>query len=159
MSDVQSPLARALGRIPCGLYVVATSTAEGPAGFVGSFVMQVGFDPPTVMVATGKSRGPLEAIRTSRHFALSILDDRSRDVMGAFFQKHDPGQGPFDALATAAAPAGSPVLTDALAWLECELSGEHDCGDHIALFGRVTAAAVQREGDPAIHLRADGLGY
>ena len=42
------PLARALGRIPSGLYIVSTVRDGRPVGFLGSFVMQMGFEPPTV---------------------------------------------------------------------------------------------------------------
>ena len=46
--------ALALGRIPSGLYVVTTLRDERAVGFVGSFVMQMGFAPPTVAIAVGK---------------------------------------------------------------------------------------------------------
>ena len=52
MADASpDPLAQALGRIPSGLFLVTTELGGAPLGFLGSFVMQVGFDPPTVCVA------------------------------------------------------------------------------------------------------------
>lgn len=154
-SDAPSPLARALGRIPTGLYLVTCRDGEAPLGFIGSFVTQVGFEPPTVCVAVGSERGPLSAIREGGRFAISILDGQSRGVMGPFFKS----ERPFDEVAWESAPGGSPVLTEALAWLECELTGEHPVGDHVVVFGAVTDAALLREGDPSIHLRKNGLGY
>ena len=53
-SDAPSPLARALGRVPTGLYVVSTRAGDRPLGFVGSFLVQVGLAPPIVCVAVGK---------------------------------------------------------------------------------------------------------
>ncbi len=153
--DAPSPLARALGRIPTGLYVVACRDGAQPIGFVGSFLTQVGFEPPTVCVAVGTARGPLSAIRAGGRFAVSILDGQSRGVMGPFFRS----QAPFDEVAWTSAPGGSPVVSEALAWLECEVTGEHPTGDHVVVFGAVTGAALLREGDPSIHLRQDGLGY
>ena len=159
MSDQEpTPLARALGRMPCGLYIVSTSDGGAPVGFVGSFLIQVGIDPPTVCVAVGKARGPLEALRASGRFGVSILDKESTGLMGAFFKKYEEG-GPFDALATSSAPGGSPVLDDALAWLECKVVGEHETGDHVVVFGEVEAGAQAREGEPAVHTRKSGLGY
>lgn len=159
MSPEPTPLARALGRIPTGLYIVTTQHDGAPLGFVGSFVMQVGLEPPTVCVAIGRDREHLAAVRATGKFAISILDGDSQGLMGAFFKKYEEG-GPFDALETESAPGGSTVLPGALAWLECELSGEHDTGgDHIVVFGRVTAGSTARDGDPAVHLRKNGLGY
>jgi flavin reductase (DIM6/NTAB) family NADH-FMN oxidoreductase RutF len=160
MPDEPPPLARALGRIPTGLFIVSSLDAEGRAlGFLGSFLVQVGFDPPTVCVAVGKSRPHLEAMRASGHFAVSILDSESRNLMSSFFKAPPEGQSAFDGLDTRPAPSGPPILTGALAWLDCEVSGEHDAGDHIVVFGRVTAGEQVRDGDSAVHLRKNGLGY
>ncbi len=160
MARPHSPLARALGRIPTGLYIVSSREAEGRVlGFLGSFLMQVGFDPPTLCVAIAKGRDHLAAIRATKGFAVSILDSDSKGLMAGFFKPPLPGESPFHGLAVLTAPSGSPVLAGALAWLDCEYTGEHATGDHSVVFGRVTAGDLQREGDPSIHLRKDGLGY
>ena len=154
-----SPLALALGRFPCGLFIVTTTTDAGPIGFLGSFVAQVGFDPPTVCVAIAKGRDHLEAIRSSGRFAVSIIDEASKGVMGGFFKKYEPGESPFDSLATQTASSGSVVLSETLAWVDCAYVSEHDSGDHIVVFGRVEEGALVREGDPKVHLRKNGLSY
>lgn len=154
-----SPIAQALGRIPTGLYIVSTKTPAGPLGFVGSFLMQVAFEPPTLCVAIGRDRAHLAAIRSSRHFGVSILDGASQSLMGAFFKKYEGEATPFDHVDHQPAPSGSPILSDALAWLDCEVTGEHDAGDHIVVFGTVRDGELQREGEPSTHLRANGLGY
>jgi flavin reductase (DIM6/NTAB) family NADH-FMN oxidoreductase RutF len=154
-----SPLARALGRIPSGLYVVTTSKDGRPSGFLGSFVMQAGFEPPTVTVAIGRDRPHLADVRTSGRFALSILDPASRGLMAPFLRKLVPPATPFDGLALGRTAAGSVVLAEALAWVDCRLVGEHASGDHVVVFGEVVEAALLREGDPSTHLRKNGLGY
>lgn len=154
-----SPLALALGRIPTGLYVVGTRHEGRPLGFVGSFLMQVGFQPPTVCVAVGNGREHLAAMRADGHFTVSILDAASQNLMGAFFKKGAPGTSPYDGLELVTTPAGLQVLGGALAWLECRLSGEQATGDHVVLFGTVQHGELCRAGDPAVHLRKNGLGY
>src|SRR5262245_17315996 len=91
-----SPIARALGRIPSGLFVVSTVREGRPVGFLGSFVMQMGFAPPTVCVGVSKSRPHLEDMRRSGRFAISILDSASRSLMTPFLRKLPPGASPFD---------------------------------------------------------------
>lgn len=154
-----SPLALALGRVPTGLFLVTTAAPAGPLGFIGSFVMQMGFEPPTVCVGVGKGRGPLEAIRAHGSFGLSVLDKDSQGVMGAFFKKYEDGDGPFEHVEHAAAPSGVPVLTGALAWMDCRVTGEHELEDHVVIFGTVEAGSLAREGEPSIHLRKNGLSY
>ena len=159
MSEEPTPLALALGRVPTGLYILSTLDGERDLGFVASFVTQVGIAPPTMAVAVGKERGPLAAIRESGGFALSILDEASKGVMGGFFRPPAEGQTPFDALETSRTPRGAAVLDDALAWLDCRVTGEFETGDHVVVFGEVLAGELQRAGDPALHLRKSGLGY
>ena len=44
-------LSRAIACIPTGLYIVTTLVDGKPIGFVASFLMQMGFAPPTLCVA------------------------------------------------------------------------------------------------------------
>jgi flavin reductase (DIM6/NTAB) family NADH-FMN oxidoreductase RutF len=154
-----SPIAQALGRVPTGLYLVTAATPGGPIGFVGSFVMQMGFAPPTVCVGVGKSRPHLADMRRSGGFALSILDGRSRPLMAPFLRKLPQDASPFDGMSVRYAASGSPVLADALAWVDCKITGEFDTADHTTVFGEVVEGALLREGEPSMHVRKNGLGY
>lgn len=158
-SPASPPLALALGRIPTGLYVVTTLRENRPLGFVGSFVMQVGLQPPVVSVAVARGREHLEAIRAQGRFALSILDGGSQALMSPFFKRHEPGRSPFDGVEHRSSPGGMPVLAGALAWVECALGGQHELEDHVVLFGTVEHGELLRSGDPAVHLRKNGLSY
>lgn len=158
MADLTlSPVARALGRIPTGLYVVTTVVDGKPAGFVGSLLVQTGFEPPTVCVAVARDRDHLRGMRRSEHFAVSILDEASKSLMQPFFKKGEPD--PFAGLATEEVAGGAPVLTEALAWLSCKMIGEHALPDHIVAFGEVVDARLLRENEPLVHLRKNGLSY
>jgi flavin reductase (DIM6/NTAB) family NADH-FMN oxidoreductase RutF len=160
MADLEtSSLARALGRVPSGLFIVSTHRDGRPVGFLGSFVMQMGFEPPTLCVAVGKTRPHLADLRRSGHFALSILDAGSRSLMAPFLRKLPETASPFDGLALERAASGSPVLTGALAWLDCRVTGEFETGDHVAVFGEVVEGRLLREGEPSTHVRKSGLGY
>jgi flavin reductase (DIM6/NTAB) family NADH-FMN oxidoreductase RutF len=154
-----SPIARALGRIPSGLFIVTSLRDDRPIGFLGSFVMQAGFDPPTVSVAVGRERPHLTDIRRSGRFSLSILDPASRGLMGAFVRRLPEGASPFDGVALEKTAAGSFVLAEALAWIDCRVRGEYETGDHAIVFGEVIDGALLREAEPSTHVRKDGLGY
>jgi flavin reductase (DIM6/NTAB) family NADH-FMN oxidoreductase RutF len=158
-STEHPPLSRALGRIPSGLYVVTTVADGAPLGFLGSFVQQVGFEPPTLVVAVGRERPHLEAIRSFGWFALSVLDPASKGLMAPFFRSLPPGQSPFDDVATATTPEGLATLADALAWIECRVLGEHPAGDHVVVFGEAVRGQMTRDGEPLVHLRRNGFSY
>jgi len=137
------------------LYIVSCHLEGRPAGFLASFLVQCGFEPPTIVVALGKDRPHLAALRPGELFGVSILDAASRGLMAPFLKSDDP----FAGLAAANGPGGSLHLVEALAWLECRVTGEHASGDHVVVFGEVVDGAQKRDGEPAIHLRKNGLGY
>lgn len=154
-----STIATALGRIPSGLYIVTTRLGHRPIGFLGSFVQQVGFEPPTVCVSFAKNRPHLDECLACGHFGLSVLDEASQSLKRAFLKRLADGESAFDGLNVGHARSGTPVLLDTLAWLDCRITGRHDTGDHAVLFAEVVEAAVQRVGDPYVHLRKNGLSY
>ena len=149
----------ALGRVPSGLFIVTTCDSSGrPIGFLGSFLQQMALDPPTVCVAISREREHLEAIRQSGRFAVSVLGDGDKGLMKPFFKMPEEGS-PFDDVANRAGPGGCPVLEESMAWLECKVSGEHDAGDHVVIFGVVEAGEKRRDGEPLVHTRKNGLRY
>jgi flavin reductase (DIM6/NTAB) family NADH-FMN oxidoreductase RutF len=151
----RAALAHALGRVPSGLFVVSTTLGEDPVGFVGSFVQQVGFAPPTVMVAVATGRDHLAGMRASGRFAVSVLGEDDKGLMRPFFR----AERPFDEVAVRRTERGGVVLADALAWLCCRVTGEHTTGDHVVVFGVVEEAGRPKEGAPAVHVRRNGLDY
>lgn len=152
-----SPIARALGRIPTGLFIVTTVLDGRRAGFLGSFLVQTGFDPPTLCVSVARDREHLRGMRRSEHFAVSILDGSAKGLMQPFLRR--AVADPFEGLATHEVAGGAPVLSDALAWLSCKVIGEHELPDHVVVFGEVADARLLREGEPSTHVRKNGLTY
>ncbi|MBL8863593.1 MAG: flavin reductase family protein [Planctomycetes bacterium] len=154
-----TPLARALGRLPSGVYVVTSRRGAAPVGFVGSFVQQVAFEPPTVVLAVGQERDQLPDLRATGRFALSVLGTGDQALMSPFLKRLAPGATPFDGLALERTGSGLVVLAASLAWLDCRIEGERAAGDHVVLFGVVEEAALNHEGDPRVHVRRNGLSY
>ncbi len=154
-----SPIAQALGRVPSGLFLLTTMLDDAPIGLVASFVMQQGFEPPTLSVAVGKDRDHLKGLRDCGRFAISVFGTSSGALMKPFFKQYEGQETPFDHVVTKSSPSGLPVLTESLAWLECKVSGEHSVGDHVVVFGTVVAGEKLDDGDPTTHVRANGLGY
>ncbi len=56
------------------------------------------------------------------------------------------------------APSGVPRLHDALAWIDCDLVATHEAGDHVVVYGKVTALEVGA-GEPLIFYRGGFGGF
>ncbi|MBI5364244.1 MAG: flavin reductase family protein [Planctomycetes bacterium] len=154
-----TPLARALGRIPSGLFVVTTRVGDRRGGFLASFVQQAAFTPPMLCLAIGRDRPVLVDVRATGRFAVAVVDGTSKGLLAAFTRRLTDGESPFDRLTVVETPGGLPVPADALAWIECRFVGELPAGDHVLITAEAVAGALLREGDPQVHLRRNGLSY
>lgn len=153
------PFARALATVPSGLFIITVGDGADGTGSLVSFVQQIGFDPPCVVVSIKKGR-PLESvIRDTGRFCLSVLDDASMVLLGHFARGFEPGQPAFQGVNVGVDEHRVPYLRDALAWMSCELVGEADWTDHVVFCGRVTGGERRDDGQPMVHVRKTGLSY
>jgi len=126
---------------------------------LASWVQQAGFEPPMVTVAVKKERPIADLIRRSNRFVLNLLAEGDTQAMFRHFGRgFAPGEPAFEGLDVEMIDCGV-RLTDTLADLSCELSGELPTGDHIILAGTVVDARAADTGKPYVHLRKTGLSY
>lgn len=159
-----APLALALGRIPSGLFVVTWRDGEQDRGMLASWVMQAGFEPPTVTIAVAPGRGLLAAIEAGTPFVINVLADNQRSLLARFGKPTAVGEDPFAGLAVSRAGCGAAALADAAAWLECaavsQTAGSDAVpGDHVVVLAQVIAAGSGSDQPPLVHLRKNGLRY
>jgi hypothetical protein len=80
--------------------------------------------------------------------------------MKQFLQPFAPGADRLAGLALETSPAGQPILPEALAWLDAEISARMECGDHWLLYAQVRAGGVlDPDGTTAVHQRRSGANY
>lgn len=154
-SHAESAIAVALGRIPSGLFVVAWRDGDADRCMLASWVMQAGFTPPQISVAIAESRGLAAAIERGQAFVVSVLCESQRGLLARFGK---PGPDAFAGLAVHRPESAAAALTDAAAWLECRAVARAAHGDHMVVIAEVMHAGGGG-GDPAVHLRRNGLRY
>ena len=131
-----------LGHYPTGVVVVtATDDTGSPAGMVVGSFTSVSLDPPLVAYLPSRTSGSYARLRTSRHFCVNVLAADQQDLCGRFASRADDK---FAGVEWTPAAHGSPILADAVGWIECEVTEELDGGDHVIVVGRVLGLAVQR---------------
>ncbi len=110
-------------------------------------------DPPQIVVCLHKSAFTSQMIVKSGNFAVSLLSDDQRKVSEVFAGRIavEDISNRFDGLETITAITGSPVLREAIAWLDCEVSKLHDGDTHWIIIGRVMAAGNSDTRDPLIY--------
>jgi flavin reductase (DIM6/NTAB) family NADH-FMN oxidoreductase RutF len=83
-------------------------------------------------------------------FSVNVLDS-SQERMARRFSTWEV-DAKFEGLAFRTEVTGAPILTEALAWVDCRLWAEYPGGDHTIFVGEVVAGDA-REGIPIIYYR------
>lgn len=150
----------ALGMIPSGVFVLTAQHEDRRAGQIVTWVQQVCFEPPMVSVAVAKGRPIMPLISESRFFGLCQISESDRVMLRKFSQDAPPNEDPFLGFEMLAGRSTRvPILTHAMAFIECELACHMDVeGDHDLFVGTVRHGTCNG-GTPKIHLREDGYKY
>lgn len=158
---IDSGLEQALGRISNGLYLLTARKGDVTSAMLASWVMQASFQPLGVAIAVAKDRAIESLLHGGDTFVLNVLEDgNSQRLMKHFLKRFPPGGDRFAGIATYNAQNGSPILADALAYLECTVTSRIETSDHWIIYCTTQAGRVANpDGLTAVHHRKVGSHY
>ncbi|MGF1539527.1 MAG: diflavin flavoprotein [Pleurocapsa sp.] len=161
MKSLDSDLDKAVGRLSGGLYIITATKGELSSAMLASWVSQASFDPPGLTIAIAKDRAIESLMQVGDRFVLNVLEEgKYQGLMKHFLKRFKPGADRFAGVKTQTASNGSPILIDALAYLECEVESRMECSDHWIVYSKVTSGRVSNpDGLTAVHHRKVGNHY
>jgi flavorubredoxin/flavin reductase (DIM6/NTAB) family NADH-FMN oxidoreductase RutF len=159
-SDVDRT-AKAVGRLVGSMCIVTTKKEEVSGAMLASWVSQATFNPPGLTVAVAKDRAIESLLFKGNNFVLNVLPEgKYVPLMKHFLKPFAPGEDRFTNVTTEEANNGCPILSDALAYVECQVANRLECGDHWLLYAIAQQGNVlQPDGVTAIHHRKSGTHY
>jgi flavin reductase (DIM6/NTAB) family NADH-FMN oxidoreductase RutF len=116
-------------------------------GLTVSSVASVSLDPPLLLFSIAHSSSSADLFKSVKSFGLNILRDDQREISDRFARK---GHDRFGGLEWSAGQTGVPLISGALAHIECSLFRRISAGDHDILIGEVVAADAH-PGEPLTH--------
>ena len=145
---------QAFGGMTYGIYVLTVCHRDTINGMIASWVSQVSYDPPLVMVAVHPNRFSHRLIQKSGTFCLHLLRRNQKDLL-ARFKGPDP-EAKFAGLAWWKGKTGCPVLKDCLGYLECTVRAMQQPGNHTLFIGEVIEAQLFDREEPLSTLDYEG---
>jgi 3-hydroxy-9,10-secoandrosta-1,3,5(10)-triene-9,17-dione monooxygenase reductase component len=139
-----------LGHFATGVVLVTAVDGEEPVGMACNSFTSLSLEPPLVLFCAAKSSSTWPRIQAAGKWAANFLDDDGEELCRLFAQK---GADRFARISYTPGRTGSPVLEDALAFVDCETIDEHDAGDHVIVVGRVIELGHRTEGKPLLFYR------
>jgi flavin reductase (DIM6/NTAB) family NADH-FMN oxidoreductase RutF len=131
-------LRNVMGRFATGITVITAGKAE-PRGMTANSFTSVSLEPPLVLVCVRRDATMHQTIIEHGSFAVSVLAAHQERIARMFANPARPrGTLEFATVDITRGPySGAPVLSGALAWLECKLSAVYEGGDHSIFLGEV----------------------
>jgi flavin reductase (DIM6/NTAB) family NADH-FMN oxidoreductase RutF len=137
----------ALGRFATGVAFVTAAPDGEPAGLIVNSLTSVSLEPPLVAFAPSRSSLTWSRMRRAGRFGVNVLGRQH----ARFAKRAAPaGADRFAGLDWQPGPRGTPLLSDALTSLECEIVAEHPAGDHWIVVGRVEEVRISASNDPLL---------
>ncbi|MEG3972105.1 diflavin flavoprotein [Microcoleus sp. T2B6] len=161
MKALDSDLDKALGRISGGLYIITAQKGEVSGAMLASWVTQASFKPLGLTIAVAKDRAIESMMHAGDKFVLNVLEEGNyQTLMRHFLKRFAPGADRFAGVKTQPATNGSPILTDSLAYMECEVVSRMELSDHHIVYAIVDNGRVSNpDALPAVHHRKVGNHY
>jgi len=141
-----------LGRFASGVTVLTTRDEDGgDHGMTASAFCSVSLEPPLVLACIDRAATLWPMLHdVGRRFGISILAEE-QEALSRRFAGDDER---FAGVGFARGPAGSALLDDAVAHLECTVYAVHDAGDHAIVVGHVDHVGVRADGAPLLYYRS-----
>jgi flavin reductase ActVB len=141
----------AMSMWPSGVTITTTIDDDGLRwGFTASAFSSLSLEPPLILVCLGIAAKSHDTFVRTKLFAVNLLSTRHKQLALRFATR---GTDKFKGANFRPGHTGSPILTDAVASLECVMHATVPAGDHTILIGKVVHAnanATVRHSAPAM---------
>jgi flavin reductase (DIM6/NTAB) family NADH-FMN oxidoreductase RutF len=153
---------RLLWTFPSGLYVIGSRHGDRRNAMTANWVTQVSFEPK--LVGVGIEHGALthELISGGGTFTVNTIDREDRAVVRKFTKpvEVDPDAMTLNDFGFRDGLSGAPVLTMAVAYVDCEVRQAVDVGNHTLFIGEIVDCAFQKDEEtPVLRMEDTRMNY
>lgn len=149
----------ALRLISYGLYVLTTAHGSEVNAITCNWLTQISFEPLMLVVALEKESHSHRLVQESGVFAVNFLDKDQAHLARRMAAPHRINPHKLAGVAYRIGVTGTPLLDQAIAFLECEIRQALEVGgDHTLFVGEVVEGEVTRHAE-TLTLLASGLRY
>ena len=149
----------ALRKIPHGVYIIGVKQGQQLNAFTATWLTQVSFTPPLIAMGIRKDSHSLAMIQKDGVFSVNLLSKRQKSVAEHFVKASSTPGEKLKGVKHRLGKTGTPILEDAIAYVECELREVANAhGDHALVIGEVIEAGVLLD-EPALTLMDTGWHY
>lgn len=149
---------KALRKIVHGVYVIGVAAEGKLNAFTATWVTQVSFIPPLIVAGVRRDSLSYQMIEKSKVFSVNFLGEKQKPIAQHFLKPAHRGGDKLEGIPYRLGKTGTPILEEAIAFVECQVRSIHPGGDHSLVVGEVVEAGVHQDADP-LTLKETGWQY
>lgn len=144
-------LKKTFSHFATGVTIISSKSESAYSGFTANSFSSVSLDPPLVLFCLNHYSRNVENFNYYKKFAINILSENQQSLALHFasklpekFKGIDFKLGNYSNL---------PLINDALAHIECDITNVHQAGDHYIYVGEVKAISCNQAYNPLIYYK------
>ena len=132
------------------LWVVTARFGDEQSGLIATFVQKASLVPalPRMVTAIARHHYTWSLIENSQSFALHLVGETQLDWVDRFGLHSGRTSDKFAGLPTTRGTTGSPLLEDALLWMECRVEASLDTGDRTIYLAEIVSVGTGADDRP-----------
>ncbi|BBZ36190.1 flavin reductase family protein [Mycolicibacterium confluentis] len=136
------PFEKIVSALDYPVFVVTTTSGDGPSGCLVGFASQTSIHPPRFLVGLSRRNRTYRVAQGATHLAVHLLGREAADLAALFGGQTGDRVNKFDQCEWHEGPAGMPILDGAAAWFVGEIRDRFDLGDHVGHLLQPTAGTA-----------------
>ncbi len=141
-------------QISHGVYAIGVGVGERQNVFTAAWVMQVSFDPLLLAISINPQHYSYQLLQESKVCTVNVLR-QDQFAIAEHFGRSVPDK--MSGFQWQVAQTGAPVLSESLAYFDCQVSHFADAGDHKIAVCKVVTAATLNQGQPLLYSQTDDM--
>ena len=141
-------------QISLGVYVIGVSDGTRQNAFTAAWVMQVSFNPPLLAIGINPESYSYQLLQAGGVCTVNVLGHDQYALAEHFGRSANDKMAGFQWQKDT---TGAPILSESLAYFDCQVSHFTNAGDHKIAVCKVIAAARLNEGRPLLYSQTGDL--
>lgn len=129
-------------RLSTGVYVIGVADGGRRNAFTAAWLTQVSFEPLLLALSVNPEHASWPLLLEGGGFVVSVLRRDQLPLVAAFGTRSGRDTDKLAGVPWRPGRSGAPILTNAVAWLDCRLHARFPAGDHEIVLARPVAGEL-----------------